>query len=91
MPTSLLPRTLTGIISYTHFAIRKLLMAQTQKTNERLTVMNKVGTSTRSATAIQNSEKRSALMKLRRSVPRTKEAKSASGRKEKSSCARANV
>lgn len=83
-PTSVVPRTLTGIMSYTHLAIRKLPIAQTQNTKARLTVTNKVGTSKRRATPIQKSENSRALMRERRSVPRTKEAKSARGRNEKS-------
>ena len=53
--------------------------------------MKSVGTSTRSATPIQKSEKRSAVMSERKRTPREKERKSAMGVKERMSWERRKV
>lgn len=66
-------------------------MAQIQTTIASDTVMKSVGTRTSSATPIQKSEKRSAVMKERARVPSVKERKSASGVKERMSWVRRNV
>lgn len=89
--TSVLPFTLTGTTLYTHLATKKLVTAQTQTMIARLTVMKSVGTSTSSATPIQKSEKRRAVMSERKRTPREKERKSAMGVKERMSWERRKV
>jgi hypothetical protein len=78
-PTSVLPLTLMGTMLYTHLAIRKLLTSQIHTAIPMLTVMNRVGSKTRSAIPIQNRENTAAVIRDRRSVPTVKEAKSRRG------------
>jgi hypothetical protein len=76
------PLTLSGIRLYAHLATIKLVTAQSQMAMPRDTVTKSVGTSTRSATPIQKSEKSRAVINASRTVPMTKEAKRAMGVKE---------
>ena len=68
---------------YTHRAIRNELIAHIQIAMPSETVTKRVGTSTRSAVPIQKSEKKRAVTKDKRIVAIEKEAKRATGVKER--------
>jgi tRNA A37 methylthiotransferase MiaB len=85
MSTSMPPLTLTGIISYSHFAPRKDTTAQSQTAMPHDTVTKRVGRRIMRAVPTQKREKRRAVVKEMRMVATEKEAKRARGRKEKAS------